>query len=109
MPGLEAAQLPSPPADEKPGVASTWSPSRKSERVFHPPTNEDRLSTKSSMRSSRNAVRLSVLLTVHDGHVVEIQKTERIRKGLAKATVAGTASLTAGDRPTPIPGRRRGK
>ena len=26
----------------------------------------------------------SVVLTVHDGHVVEIQKIERIRKGSAK-------------------------
>jgi hypothetical protein len=26
----------------------------------------------------------SVILTVHDGHVVEIQKIERIRKGTAK-------------------------
>jgi hypothetical protein len=26
----------------------------------------------------------SVVLTVHDGHVVEIQKTERIRKGSGK-------------------------
>ena len=26
----------------------------------------------------------SVLITVHDGHVVEIQKTERIRKALHK-------------------------
>ena len=26
----------------------------------------------------------SVVLTVHDGHLVEIQKTERIRRGAAK-------------------------
>ena len=26
----------------------------------------------------------SVLITVHDGHVVEIQRTERIRKGASK-------------------------
>jgi len=26
----------------------------------------------------------SVVLTVHDGHIVEIQKTERIRKGAGK-------------------------
>jgi hypothetical protein len=26
----------------------------------------------------------SVVITVHDGHIVEIQKTERIRKGSAK-------------------------
>jgi hypothetical protein len=26
----------------------------------------------------------SVVLTLHDGHVVEIQKTERIRKGAGK-------------------------
>jgi hypothetical protein len=69
MPGQEAAQLTSQVVREE------------LERGLSP---EERDLLNEIFRSLRVIRYGSVLLTVHDGHVVEIQKTERIRKGSAK-------------------------
>jgi hypothetical protein len=69
MPGPEAAQLTSQPARDE------------LERGLSP---EERDLLHEIFRALRVIRYGSVLLTVHDGHVVEIQKTERIRKASAK-------------------------
>lgn len=69
MPGLETTQLTSQPARDE--LERDLSPEERD--LFH-----------EIFRALRVIRYGSVLLTVHEGHVVEIQKTERIRKASAK-------------------------
>jgi len=69
MQGLEPQNLTSPPATVEPEIDLSIVERELLQKVLR------------ALRVIRYG---SVVLTVHDGHLVEIQKTERIRKGSAK-------------------------
>ena len=74
-----------------PSFKTTVSPAKDS-GTNHPGTPDGRRKLSASerellrvvLRALREIRYGSLILTVHDGHLVEIQKTERIRKGWAK-------------------------
>jgi hypothetical protein len=76
--------------DQPEGPAITLSTSREGSPAVLELERDLLPSERELLQEVLRAVRLirygSVLLTMHDGHVVEIQKTERIRKGSAKQT-----------------------
>jgi hypothetical protein len=89
--GLDTSQVKKPPVKREQDSGPTVAPERsgptsnRAEELERGLSLDERDLLHEIFRALRVIRYGSVLLAVHDGHVVEIQKTERVRKGSATA------------------------